>query len=248
MPVGGQLRIETSDEEIEETYARVHFDIEPGRYARLSVSDTGAGMDQQTQARIFEPFFTTKEQGRGTGLGLSTVFRIVKQSGGNIWVYSEPGKGTTFKIYLPCVDNATASTPPRPLPSKSPPGSETILLVEDDEQVRRLVATVLGKQGYHVLEAASGREALLICDRPDLPIHVLLTDVVMPAMSGRELAERLAVKRPEIKAIFMSGYTDDAVVHHGVSSASMAFIQKPLMPDRLLSKLREVLGTPPDPV
>ncbi len=247
MPQGGKLTIETADIELDRAYADQHLDIEPGRYVMLSVSDTGAGMDRTTLARIFEPFFTTKEKGKGSGLGLSTVFGIVKQSGGSIWAYSEPGEGATFKIYLPYAGgNVGLSTHPLPLPS-TVRGSETVLLVEDDEQVRGLACTILRRHGYHVLEATTGGDALLICEQYRAKIHVLLTDVVMPRMSGRQLWERLAPLRPTMKVIFMSGYTDDAIVHHGVSSAELAFVQKPLLPAVLLAKLRSVLDAKVEP-
>jgi len=241
MPRGGKLTIESGDVDLDHDYASEHLGVEAGPYVMLSVSDTGMGMDHTTQARIFEPFFSTKERGKGTGLGLSTVFGIVKQSGGSIWVYSELGEGTTFKIYLPRAASKAKTQEPKSVPPGTLRGVETILLTEDDAQVRELACAILRKHGYHVIEAPTGGDALLICEQYKGAIHLLLTDVVMPRIGGRQLWERLAPLRPGMKVLFMSGYTDDAIIHHGVLSSEFAFVQKPLMPGQLLAKLRSVL-------
>ena len=240
MPTGGKLLIETANADLTEQYADLHQPVTPGRYAMLAVSDTGTGMDAQVKARIFEPFFTTKERGKGTGLGLSTVYGIVKQSGGYVWVYSELGRGTTFKIYLPRVD-APAERVIAPREPGTLAGTETILLAEDDEMLRRLAKGLLEKLGYRVLDAENAAQALAVAGAHQAPIHLLLADVVMPGASGRELARRLAEQRPATKVLYVSGYTDDAIVHHGMLEPGLNFLQKPFTPDGLARKVREVL-------
>ncbi|MFH1834461.1 MAG: ATP-binding protein, partial [bacterium] len=220
MPEGGKLTIETCNVEIDEEYAARHVAVTPGSYVQVAVTDTGGGMDKQTKARIFEPFFTTKEKGKGTGLGLSTVYGIVKQSGGNIWVYSEPGKGTTFKIYLPRDFSSRTPTHTKlPAVLSRIMGTETILVVEDEEALRKVAKRSLEAAGYKVLIAADGDDALLKGTQHAGDIHLLLTDVVMPRMSGRVLAQELSKTRPTLKVVYMSGYTDNAIVHHGVLDA-----------------------------
>jgi PAS domain S-box-containing protein len=242
MPQGGKLTIETARVNLDDAYARQHASVRPGHYVMLAVSDTGSGMNADAQAHIFEPFFTTKGRGKGTGLGLSTVYGIVKQSGGSIWVSSERGEGTAFKIYFPCVDQPAEEVATRAQLTESPGGSETILVVEDEEMVRRLVCQILTSKGYRVLEAANGEEGLLVCKRQPFPIHIMVTDVVMPEMNGRDLANRVAAIRPAMKVLFMSGYSEDAVVRDGVLDPGLNFIQKPFAPEALAWKVREVLG------
>jgi len=241
MPQGGRLTIETRRVTLDEHYARTRPDVRPGEYTMLAISDTGCGMDDAIKAHIFEPFFTTKGPGKGTGLGLATVYGIVKQSGGSVDVYSELGHGTTFKIYFPQVQEAVS-------PGKSfhgvpvmPHGSETVLLVEDEDAVRSLARHVLRSCGYTVLEAGDGRTAVELVEDHKGTIDLLLSDVVMPYLGGRQLAERLAALRPGLKVLFLSGYTDDAVVRHGVLEADYAFLQKPFTPTSLAQKVRAVL-------
>jgi PAS domain S-box-containing protein len=244
MPDGGKLILETRNVDLDEVYARQHVAVRPGRYVQLAVSDTGAGMDEETKTRIFEPFFTTKERGKGTGLGLATVYGIAKQSGGYIWVYSEPGRGTTFKIYLPRVDEEIVDLEPPEPPPHVARGSETILVVEDEEIVRSLIHQILKAQGYTVLEALHGPEALQICERHGSDLHLILTDVVMPQMSGPEVAKCLATLRPDTKVLYMSGYTDNALAHLGVPDVDGSCLQKPFTLESLTRKVREVLDRP----
>ena len=245
MPQGGQLTIETANIEIDEIYTREHVPVLPGSYVMLAVSDTGTGMSADTQAHMFEPFFTTKGKGKGTGLGLSTVYGIVKQSAGFIWVYSEPGKGTTFKIYLPRVGQKPEPRISGAVSSAAiVDGTETVLLAEDEAAVRAVARHSLERHGYTVLEAPSGEAALDLAQRYSGRIHLLLTDVVMPGMSGRTLALRLASLRPEVRTIYMSGYTDEAITRHGVLEPGVTYVQKPFSPDALARKVREVLDEP----
>jgi PAS domain S-box-containing protein len=242
MPEGGKLTIETANVDIDGTYCSTHPDAQPGRYALLAVSDTGHGMTDEVKSHLFEPFFTTKEKGHGTGLGLATTFGIVKQAGGNIEVYSEPGRGSTFKIYLPRIDERAEKLPGEAVPLDRLKGGETILLVEDEESVRQVASTILKGLGYRTIEARSGEEALMLAERHDGRIDLLMTDIVMPGMNGRELAGRLAAIRPEMKTLFTSGYTEDVIVHHGILDSNLDFIGKPYSVQALAARIREVLG------
>ena len=241
MPHGGKLIIETANVVFDESNARIHLAGQSGRYVLLAVSDTGTGMDKQTLSHVFEPFFTTKPKGKGTGLGLSTAYGVVRQSGGNIWAYSEPGKGTTFKIYLPCIEDCSDTPDPVSQTIESLGGGETILLAEDEEAVRKLARKVLEGYGYRILEAENAGESLMMYSQNRGTIHLLITDVVMPGLSGTELAQRIRDLDPAIKVLYVSGYTDDFMVHHGVLDAEFPFLQKPFTPDALARKVREVL-------
>jgi two-component system, cell cycle sensor histidine kinase and response regulator CckA len=243
MPNGGQLTIQTTRVDFEESYIKEHTMTKPGPYVMLAISDNGIGMDTETQARIFEPFFTTKSKEKGTGLGLSTVYGIVKQSGGFIWVYSEPGKGTTVKVYFPCEHEPAAAATLVTSPDLSIRGSETVLIVEDEEAVRALASRILRDRGYTVLEAADGMEALRIAQEFENRIHLVLTDVIMPGVGGRLLVSSLEEVRPGIKSLFISGYTDDAIVHQGILDTGVAFLQKPFSVEGLVRKVREVLNS-----
>jgi PAS domain S-box-containing protein len=244
MPHGGKLTLETANVQLDERYASEHQPISPGTYVMLAVSDTGVGMTPEVQARVFEPFFTTKEVGKGTGLGLSTVYGIVKQSGGFIWVYSEPNRGTTFKIYLPRVDQPAQSVGADKRPSSVQLGSETILLVEDDPQLRQLTSSVLAHCGYKVLTAGSPEEGIEICKANHRDIRLLVTDVVMPRMNGRQLADQIIQISPNTRVLYISGYTANAIVHYGVLDQGLWFLPKPFTLSALVAKVREVLDAP----
>jgi CheY-like chemotaxis protein len=239
MPGGGTLLIETANTAFDGTYVTAHAEVRPGAYVMLAVTDTGIGMTAELQSKIFEPFFTTKEKGKGTGLGLATVYGMVKQSGGWIWVYSEPGRGTTFKIYLPRTDEPLSK--PRVPSQRGLRGTETILVVEDQTDLRALAVAALSRYGYSVHGAGSGSEALGFCREFPNRIHLMLTDVVMPDMNGKELAGQMADLRPDTHVLFMSGYTANVIVHHGVVDDGVAFLQKPFTPESLAAKVREVI-------
>jgi PAS domain S-box-containing protein len=242
MPTGGKLIIETGNVELDEAYARARPDMRPGQHVMLAVSDTGTGMDADTLSHIFEPFFTTKEEGKGTGLGLATVYGIVRQSGGHVTVYSEPGQGTTFKVYLPRSGEEKEEAPAVEQAVKaSLAGRETILLVEDEDALRLMIREILSSAGYQVIEGPSPEETLAAARSFPGPIHLLLTDVVLPRMSGRQVAGSLRPSRPEARVLFMSGYTDDAISHHGILERGVHFLQKPFTTDALLRKVRAVL-------
>jgi CheY-like chemotaxis protein len=247
MPHGGKLLVETSNVKLDESYALEHRPIVPGDYVMLAVSDSGCGMDAQTQAHIFEPFFTTKEEGKGTGLGLSTVYGVVKQSGGYIWVYSELGIGTTFKIYFPRVKREQVVVHETPAFSASSPAlsSITILLVEDEDSMRQLARGLLESNGFTVLDASNGTEALKIAQQYPEKIHLLLTDVIMPGMSGSELAKHMQVVRPGLHVLYMSGYTDDMIAHQGVLESGLTLLEKPFSKEALMMKVREALDKVP---
>jgi two-component system cell cycle sensor histidine kinase/response regulator CckA len=244
MPQGGKMVIETSNVQLDEAFASSHAAVTPGPYVMLAVSDSGTGMEGRVLTHIFEPFFTTKERGKGTGLGLATVYGIVKQSDGNIWVYSQPGVGTTFKIYFPRVDLVPETRPQAEAHVPRVGGSETILLVEDEDAVRSLVRGLLEKEGYQVLEASRPSEALALTQQHEGRIHLILSDVVMPQMNGPQLAEKLVSMRPDTRVLYMSGYTDNAIIHYDILDQGTPFLQKPFTHDALAHKVREVLDSP----
>jgi len=242
MPDGGTIDIQTSNVELDNDYARTHASTQPGPYVMLAVSDTGQGMSRETQARVFEPFFTTKEKGKGTGLGLSTVYGIVKQSGGSIWMYSEPGRGTTFKIYLPRVDALAEDKVVVPI-LNGLGGDETILLVEDEDSVREVASRILRRQGYVVVEARNGKEALKEFGERGREFDLIITDIVMPEMGGLELAQRVREWAPAARILFTSGYTEDAVLRRSFLEPGAEFIEKPFTPARLAERARQVLDS-----
>jgi len=244
MPAGGRITIETASARLEGVYTETHLDVRPGDYVLIIVSDTGQGMDDETRRRIFEPFFTTKELGKGTGLGLATVYGIVKQSGGDIWVYSEPGKGTTFKLYFPAISETATESADQETVQPHYRGTETILVVEDDDGVRELIVAMLQGLGYDVLTAGSAEEAIAISDGHQGTIAMLLTDVVMPDKSGKQLADILVSTAPEMKVLYLSGYTEGTVVRQGILDPGIHFLAKPFSQQTLGRKIREVLDKP----
>jgi nitrogen-specific signal transduction histidine kinase/CheY-like chemotaxis protein len=245
MAGGGVLIIETAIVTLDEEYKRSHPLVEPGTYARLAISDTGSGMSDEVKRHLFEPFFTTKPRGKGTGLGLATIYGAIRQSNGYVEVYSEVGKGTTFKIYLPAESGTPDSLTPRLGPRPVTGGSETVLVVEDDERVRNVASRALRDAGYRVLSASSGEAALAVAGEDSAPIHLLVTDVVMPGMNGRQLAERLARAHPETRTLFTSGYTENIIAHHGVLERGIEFLSKPYTLETLTSRVREMLDKLP---
>jgi PAS domain S-box-containing protein len=244
MPDGGSLTIEASSVDVDERYASHHLELRPGPHVLIAVTDTGVGMSEATQARAFEPFFTTKKPGRGTGLGLSTVYGIVKQTGGAIWLYSEPGRGTTFKLFFPCTGEALPEADERRSPTSRDAAGRTVLVVEDDAQLRTLATTVLRNAGFAVLAAAEPLAALEIARSHPGEIDLLVTDVIMPNMNGKQLAEQLAPLRPKTRVLYMSGYTENTIVHHGVVDEGVRFLPKPITPDRLLATVWRTLTEP----
>jgi two-component system, cell cycle sensor histidine kinase and response regulator CckA len=243
MPEGGKLTIETADVDFDVAYMKGHPAVKAGPYVMLAITDSGIGMDEATKARLFEPFFTTKEKGKGTGLGLSTVYGIVKQSNGFVWVYSEPERGTTFKVYFPRVVEETARIITKEISALESAGSETVLLVEDEPLVRAFILRILQDRGYSVLDASGGQEALAVVEQYAGNIHLVITDVIMPGMSGKDLVLKLKARRPGIKALFISGYTDNVIVHHGILDSGVYFLQKPFKTESLARKVREVLNS-----
>jgi CheY-like chemotaxis protein len=241
MPGGGKITVETSNIDVDEEFSERHPAVPVGQYVALTVQDTGAGMDADTQSHLFEPFFTTKPKGSGVGLGLSTAYGIVKQSDGYIWAYSELGVGSTFTVYLPRVEAEPVAAERAAEAGEPAGGTETVLIVEDEEAIRSLARRFLERRGYRVLDAHNGPDALRVAKKHNGPIHLLLTDVVMPLMSGREVAFQLAAERPDMKVVYMSGHTEDAIVHHGVLDEGVAFLQKPFSQNALAAIVREVL-------
>jgi two-component system, cell cycle sensor histidine kinase and response regulator CckA len=241
LPQGGRLVIETANVNLTPAYTLHHPGSRVGPYVMLSVTDNGTGMNLETLTHLFEPFFTTKERGKGTGLGLATVYGVVKQSGGYIWVDSEAGKGSSFKVYLPQIDEPVSTPVPAALPAESFLGAETILLVEDADALRKLAHALLKENGYHVLAAENGAKALLIAEQKQGRIHLLLTDVIMPGMNGRKLADRLVAQHPRLRVLYMSGYTDSAIADHGVLEPGTYLLHKPFTEEALIRKVREVL-------